>query len=151
MTLETPIRILQVEPEWLPAPATPGSAAFDLRACGSAHLTIDPGDYKRIGTGLVVALPPGTAMLILPRSSLGPVKGLIILNSPGLIDPDFRGEIQLLLYNIRKTPAFIVPGERLAQGLLVPFLVPKWEPVPGLEDLGLTDRGNGGFGSTGQA
>ncbi|MBX6362580.1 MAG: dUTP diphosphatase [Gemmatimonadetes bacterium] len=147
-----PIRILvkrldNYPADWaLPSYATDGSAAVDLRNAGPT-VTIPPLGRVLIPTGLAIALPPGMEAQVRPRSGLAIRRGIGILNSPGTIDSDYRGEIGVPLINFDREPQEIAHGERIAQ-LLVAF-VPKivWEPAATLPASG---RGAGGFGSTGR-
>ena len=132
-----------------PNPATEGSFGYDLTAV--AEQTIEPGGTAIVPTGLKLAadLPAveggGIAMLILPRSSLPLKRGLMVANSPGLIDADYSGEIGIPIYNFKSEPATIAPGERLAQAVFVQLLKPTIEEAEPDES-----RNRGGFGSTGQ-
>lgn len=147
-----PIRILvqrldNYPADWpLPSYATDGSAAVDLRNAGPT-VTIAPLGRVLVPTGLAIALPPGMEAQVRPRSGLAIRRGIGILNSPGTIDSDYRGEIGIPLINLDAEPQEIAHGERIAQ-LLVAF-VPKivWEPAATLPTSG---RGAGGFGSTGR-
>ena len=123
---------------------TEGSAGMDL--CSLEHKTILPRTVELVNTGLKVAIPKGYAGLLLPRSSLGLKKGLMLMNSVGLIDSDYRGEIMCMFYNTRSEMVTITPEERVAQLVVVPVLTLDWVVV---DDLDSTERGEGGFGSTG--
>lgn len=130
----------------LPGPATPGSAGCALRACITEDQTIWPNQALRVPAGIRVALPPGWVMLLLPRSGLGGKNGLVLGNLVGLIDPDFRGEIELVLWNRSDEMVLLRPGMRVAQAIFVPYATPIWRVQ---ESLSGTDRGDGGFNSTG--
>ena len=130
----------------LPEYATPGSAGFDLRAAIDEPITLYPGKRIMISTGLKVALPRGTEMQIRSRSGLAAKWGVIVLNEPGTIDSDFRNTIQVILFNTSEVPFVINPGERIAQGVIAKHETAVWESV---ETLDKTERGLGGFGSTG--
>ena len=130
----------------LPEYATPGSAGFDLRAAIYEPITLYPGKRIMISTGLKVALPRGTEMQIRSRSGLAAKWGVIVLNEPGTIDSDFRNTIQVILFNTSETPFVINPGERIAQGVIAKHETAVWESVETLDE---TERGLGGFGSTG--
>jgi dUTP pyrophosphatase len=132
----------------LPHRATPGSAAVDLRANIPGSLSLYPGETKLIPTGIRVALPAGTALMLLPRSGLGAKKGIVLGNLVGLIDSDYRGEIQIAAWNrkLDGAPYTVLPGERVAQAILVPVLPIEFEVVESLDE---TERGEGGFGSSG--
>jgi dUTP pyrophosphatase len=134
--------------EQLPAYATPGSAGLDLRACLDAPLTLQPGDSTLIRTGLAIHIAdPGLAAMILPRSGLGHKHGIVLGNLVGLIDSDYQGELMVSCWN-RGREAFVVqPMERIAQMVIVPVVQARFERVEAFES---SDRGAGGFGSTGK-
>jgi dUTP pyrophosphatase len=126
-------------------------AGIDLRA--SEAFTLEPGERKLISTGLHIALPEMTAGLIMPRSGLAAKHGITIVNSPGLVDPSYRGEIKVILLNTDTEQTFVgEKGERIAQLVLMPFLVPVIELVDDIDDLRPSEdeRGHGGFGSSGR-
>jgi dUTP pyrophosphatase len=130
----------------LPSRAHEGDAGLDLYACEAAH--IGPGERWSVGTGIAVAIPEGHAGLVLPRSGLARKHGISLVNSPGLIDSGYRGEISVLLLNTDPAETFrVAPGDRIAQLVIAPVALP--EPV---EAEALTDsaRGDGGFGSSGR-
>jgi dUTP pyrophosphatase len=130
----------------LPTRAHEGDAGLDLYACEEAHL--GPGERWSVGTGIAIEIPPGHAGLVLPRSGLARDHGIALVNSPGLIDAGYRGEVRVLLLNTDPAEIFRVsPGDRIAQLVISP-VVPL-EPVAG-EALGETARGDGGFGSSGR-
>ena len=133
----------------LPAYATPGSAGLDLRACIDTDMTIEPGQAVLIPTGLAVHLAdPGLAAIIVPRSGLGHKHGLVLGNLVGLIDSDYQGPLMVSCWN-RGTSAYtIAPMDRIAQMVIVPVVQASFRPVTAFE---ATQRGAGGFGSTGQA
>lgn len=127
--------------------ASAGAAAMDLHACLDAPLTIAPGELVRIPTGIAIALPSAAYMaLVFARSGLGVKHGIALSNGVGVIDSDYRGEIQVGLTNLSRTPYTISPGDRIAQLSVVPVV--QVNPVP-VADLDETERGSGGFGSTG--
>ncbi|MDO9461492.1 MAG: dUTP diphosphatase [Alphaproteobacteria bacterium] len=132
----------------LPAYATPGAAGLDLCAAVPAHdpLVLAPGDRALIPTGLAMALPSGYEAQIRPRSGLALKYGITVLNSPGTIDCDYRGEVGVVLLNTGKAAFTIARGERIAQ--MVIAAVTQAQPVE-VTDLPETGRGAGGFGSTG--
>ncbi len=136
----------------LPAFATPHSAGMDLRAAipEGETWTLAPGERRLVPTGLVMALPEGFEAQIRPRSGLALKHGLTVLNSPGTIDADYRGEVQVLLINLGQAPFELLRGERIAQMLVSPVVTWAWEPTALREALGTTDRGAGGYGSTGK-
>jgi dUTP pyrophosphatase len=142
------VRRLAHYPEgWpLPAYATAGSAAVDLRNAGETF-TLAPGARRLVPTGLAIALPEGLEAQVRPRSGLAIHRGIGIINSPGTIDSDYRGEIQVPIINHDSAPQEIAHGERVAQLLVAPVVRVEWE----LRDaLPSSERGTGGFGSTGR-
>ena len=129
----------------VPTRATSGDAGLDLYASESARL--EPGERLSLGTGVAVEIPGGHAGLVLPRSGWAARHGIALVNAPGLIDSGYRGEVRVLLLNTdRDEPFEIAEGDRIAQLLIVPFAA--LEPVE-VETLGESERGEGGFGSTG--
>ncbi|HLT48276.1 MAG TPA: dUTP diphosphatase [Rubricoccaceae bacterium] len=133
----------------LPAHATERSAGLDLRAAvpEDAPLTLAPGQFALVPTGLQIALPPGTEGQVRPRSGLAARHGVTVLNSPGTIDADYRGEVKVLLINHGREPFAITRGERIAQLVVARYVPVRFERVAALEE---TTRGAGGFGSTGR-
>ena len=131
----------------LPTYGSKEAAGADLYACLDAVVTIEAGETAFIPTGLALEVPKGCAGLIYARSSLGAKRGLAPANKVGVIDSDYRGEITVVLHNHSKIAQQIAPGERIAQMLITPVLTPAYEGVKELSD---TDRGAGGFGSTGK-
>lgn len=131
-----------------PAPvyATIQSAGMDLKANIEEPVTIAPLQRVMVPTGLSIALPEGTEAQIRPRSGLAAKHGVTVLNSPGTIDADYRGEIKVILVNLSDTPFIVNPGERIAQMVIARYEHVEWDEV---ETLDGTDRGEGGFGSTG--
>ena len=132
----------------IPAQATPGSAGFDLCACIQTPVTIYPGETVMIPTGLAMEIPLGVVGLIFPRSGMAAKRGLAPANKVAVIDPDYRGEIFISLLNHGKVQQTIESGDRIAQMLFMPYGVPGFNLVQDLTD---TQRGQGGFGSTGTA
>jgi dUTP pyrophosphatase len=132
----------------LPAYATAGAAGMDLLAAVTGPVTIDPGERTLIPTGLTIALPPDTELQIRPRSGLALKNGIMLPNTPGTIDEDYRGEIQVILINLGQEPVTITRGMRIAQAILAPVFRAEWQEVESLAD---STRGAGGFGSTGTA
>ena len=130
----------------LPAYGSAQAAGADLYACLPAPVTIAPGEIAWIPTGIALEVPKGCAGLVYARSSLGAKRGLAPANKVGVVDSDYRGEIRVVLLNHGKTAQTITHGERVAQFLITPVLTPAYEEVAELTD---TDRGTGGFGSTG--
>lgn len=149
------VRIARVRPERdsdlpLPKAATPESAGVDLVAALESPLVLRPGDRAAVPTGLAVAIPPGYEGQIRARSGLALRHGLLLPNAPGTIDPDFRGEVQVVVLNAGSDPVTIRRGDRIAQLLIAPVAVAEWEEVGSPEELGSTLRGPGGFGHTGR-
>ena len=130
-----------------PSYATPLSAGMDLRASMEQSIILAPLERALVPTGLFVELPEGYEMQMRPRSGLAAKHGITVLNSPGTIDADYRGEIKVILVNLSNNPFEIVPGERIAQAVVAQHAHIEWEQV---EQLGATERGAGGFGSTGR-
>ena len=132
----------------LPSYATPGSAGLDLRACIEAPITIEPGSTHLIPTGLAIHIAdPAYAAMILPRSGLGHKHGIVLGNLVGLIDSDYQGELMVSTWNRGATAFVLNPMERLAQLVIVPVLQVGFRVVDSFEE---SDRGAGGFGSTGK-
>ena len=130
----------------LPQYATPLSAGLDLRANLDAPVTLQPLERRLIPTGLFLALPAGYEAQVRPRSGLALKKGITVLNTPGTIDADYRGEVGVILVNLSQEPFIVEDGERIAQMVVARHEQVEWEPVEVLPD---TERGAGGFGSTG--
>jgi len=137
--------------EGLPLPAyqTNDAAGLDLMAAVPENepLTLAPGQYALVPTGLAIALPPGYEAQVRPRSGLAAKHGVTVLNSPGTIDADYRGEIKVILINHGQTAFVVKRGERIAQMVIAPMVQAALVPVAALS---ATDRGAGGFGSTGR-
>lgn len=132
----------------LPAPATPGSAGVDLRACVAAPLVLQPGETQLVPTGLAIHIAdPGYAGLILPRSGLGHKHGIVLGNLVGLIDSDYQGQLMVSVWNRSDQPFTLEPGERMAQYVVVPVVQPQFEVVEAFEQ---SSRGAGGFGHSGR-
>lgn len=131
----------------LPAYQTPGSAGCDLRAAVEGTLVLEPGGWAAVPTGLAIALPEGHEAQVRPRSGLAVRHGVTVLNAPGTIDADYRGEIKVPLINHGIEPFAISRGDRIAQIVIAPVVQVEWEPS---DDLGETARGAAGFGSTGR-
>ncbi|MCP3979531.1 MAG: dUTP diphosphatase [bacterium] len=130
----------------LPERATEHSAGFDLRARVDADVTLEPGRRRLVPTGIAIALPTDCEAQIRPRSGLAIRHGLTLLNSPGTIDSDYRGEIKVILVNLGQEPVTIQRGERIAQLVVQRLPSVDWLEV---DELSETDRGAGGFGHTG--
>jgi dUTP pyrophosphatase len=132
----------------LPRYATAGSAGLDLRACIEAPLTLEPGATALVPTGLAIHLAdPGYAAMILPRSGLGHKNGIVLGNLVGLIDSDYQGQLMVSAWNRSQVTFTLQPMDRLAQLVVVPVLQPGFNVV---EEFSSTERGAGGFGSTGK-
>ena len=141
------VKIVNRSPYPLPQYATALSAGLDLKANLSGPLALGPLERAIVPTGLFIALPAGYEAQVRPRSGLAAKHGITVLNSPGTIDADYRGEVCVILVNLSQEPFEILPGERIAQLVVAPFEQVQWEPVSELDD---TARGAGGFGSTGR-
>ena len=141
------VKIVNNSRHALPEYQTPLSAGLDIRANLDESVTLRPLERAMIPTGLFVELPEGCEMQIRPRSGLAAKHGITVLNSPGTIDADYRGEIKVILVNLSNEPFTIESGERIAQMIVARYEQIKWQPV---EELGATERGAGGFGSTGK-
>jgi dUTP pyrophosphatase len=132
----------------LPAYATAGSAGLDLRACIDAPITIEPGQTVLVPTGLAIHIAnPGYAAMILPRSGLGHKNGIVLGNLVGLIDADYQGQLMVSTWNRSATAFTLNPLDRLAQLVIVPVMQVEFNVV---KEFGESDRGAGGFGSTGK-
>lgn len=142
--------LIQREPdaEDLPLPqyATPGSAGADLYAAVEQPVVLQPGERRRISTGIRIALPPGYEAQVRPRSGLADRYGLSMVNAPGTIDSDYRGVIQVILINLGQEPIMIRRGDRIAQLVVAPVVRAVWQETDRLPQTG---RAEGGFGSTG--
>ena len=136
--------------EWpMPAYATAGSAGMDLRACVQDPVVLAPGQTHLVPTGLsLYVADPGLAAILLPRSGLGHKHGIVLGNLVGLIDSDYQGPLMVSVWNRGQTPFTIEPGERIAQMVVVPVVQVQLDVV---EQFVATDRGEGGFGSSGRA
>ncbi|NRP58151.1 MULTISPECIES: dUTP diphosphatase [unclassified Marinobacterium] len=132
----------------MPTYATTGSAGLDLRACAEAPLTLEPGQTELIPTGMSIFIEdPSLCAMILPRSGLGHKHGIVLGNLVGLIDSDYQGQLFVSCWNRGQTTFTVEPGERIAQLVLVPVVQADFEFV---EEFTETDRGEGGFGSSGR-
>ena len=133
----------------LPAYATPGSAGLDLRACLDEAVTLQPGETCLVPTGLAIHLDnPAYAAVLLPRSGLGHKHGIVLGNLVGLIDSDYQGELKVSVWNRGQSAFTIEPMERIAQMVIVPVLQAAFKVV---DEFAASERGEGGFGSTGKA
>jgi dUTP pyrophosphatase len=141
------IRIVNKSRHKLPAYETAHSAGMDLRALTEGPVTLLPLERKLIGTGLYIELPAGYEAQVRPRSGMAIRHGITVLNSPGTIDADYRGEIGVILINLSDTPFTVIDGDRIAQ-----MIIAKHEKAEMIEteEINLTDRGAGGFGHSGK-
>ncbi len=130
----------------MPAQQTGGASGFDLAAMVEAPFRIEPMQRVLVDTGISLAIPRGFEGQVRPRSGLALKKGLSIVNTPGTIDSDYRGEVKVLLINLGQEPVEIAPGDRIAQLVVVPVVSCEWIDAESLDD---TERGAGGYGSTG--
>ena len=142
------IKIINKSHHPMPAYATPQSAGMDIRANLTEPVELKPFERKLIPTGLYIALPEGYEAQLRPRSGLALKHGLTLLNTPGTIDADYRGEIGVILVNLSTEPFTIADGERICQMVIATHAHVEWEAV---ETLDKTERGAGGFGHTGKA
>lgn len=145
--MSTQVKIINNSTHPLPQYATVGSAGVDLYAHISQSITLDSLERVLIPTGISIELPDGHEAQIRPRSGLALKHGISIVNSPGTIDTDFRGEIGIVLVNLSKEPFEIKPGERIAQMVIARYTQVEWQEVNTLSD---TTRNTGGYGSTGR-
>ena len=141
------VKIVNKSGQPLPAYATELSAGMDLRADLESPVVLEPLERVLVPTGLFIALPAGFEAQVRPRSGLAAKFGVTVLNTPGTIDADYRGEIKVILVNLSHTPFTINPGERIAQMVIARHERVEWEETESLDE---TARGAGGFGSTGQ-
>ena len=142
------IKIINKSHNPMPAYATPQSAGMDIRANLTEPVELKPFERKLIPTGLYIALPEGYEAQLRPRSGLALKHGLTLLNTPGTIDADYRGEIGVILVNLSTEPFTIADGERICQMVIATHAHVEWEAVETLDE---TERGAGGFGHTGKA
>lgn len=131
----------------LPTYGSAGAGGADLYACLDAEITVAPGETAFVPTGLAMAIPQGYVGLIYARSGLACKRGLAPANKVGVVDSDYRGEFMVALHNHGAAPQTVAPGERIAQLVVTPVLIPGYTEV---EELNDTERGSGGFGSTGK-
>ena len=150
MTATVDLKVLDARmAEQLPAYATPGSAGLDLRACLDAAITLEPGQTMLVPTGLAIHIAdPGLAAIILPRSGLGHKHGIVLGNLVGLIDSDYQGQLFVSVWNRGHTAFHLTPLERIAQMIIVPVVQVQFNLV---DDFDQSERGEGGFGSTGRS
>jgi dUTP pyrophosphatase len=141
------VSIINRSPYDLPEYKTSLSAGVDLRAVLASEIKLSPLERKVVGTGIKIALPKGFEAQVRPRSGLSAKHGITVLNSPGTIDADYRGEIGVILVNLSSESYTINPGERIAQLVFTKVEQVKWDSK---EELDVTSRGEGGYGSTGK-
>ena len=141
------VKVINRSANELPRYETPSSAGMDVRADLAGAIVLKPLERTLVPTGLYVELPEGYEMQIRPRSGLAIKHGLTLLNTPGTIDADYRGEIKIIVANLSSEPYELKPGERIAQMVASRFTQVEWEPV---QELSQTERGAGGFGHTGK-
>ena len=149
MTAPVPIDVVRLphgEGLPLPAYATPSAAGMDLLAAVAEPLTIPPGGRVLVPTGIKIALPAGYELQVRPRSGLALKHGIVLPNSPGTVDEDYRGELQVIVMNAGEAPFTVERGMRIAQAVVSPVVRASWQEVDALPE---TSRGAGGFGSTG--
>ena len=144
MTIQ--VKVINKGDQPLPTYETEHSAGLDLRAALSEAVVLAPGERSLIPTGLFLEIPPGYEAQVRPRSGLALKRGLTLLNAPGTIDADYRGEVGVIMINLSTEEQRIDPGERIAQLIFAPVTRGEWLEV---EALAETERGSGGFGSTG--
>lgn len=140
------VQIVNKSPHQLPAFQTAGSAGMDIRAWLTSPVTLQPMERKLIPTGIYMALPAGFEAQIRPRSGLAIKRGLSLVNTPGTIDSDYRGEVMIPMINLSTEEQVIEDGERVAQMIIAKYERIDWKPVDELDD---TERGAGGFGHSG--
>lgn len=141
------IKIVNRSHHALPQYATALSAGLDLRANLEEGITLQPMERRLVPTGLSIALPEGYEAQVRPRSGLALKHGITLLNTPGTIDADYRGEIGVIMVNLSDTPFNIADGDRIAQLVIARYEQAEWEAVEALDS---TERGDGGFGHTGK-
>ena len=146
-SLPLEIKVVNKGSHPLPCYKSSGSAGMDLYACLDAPLQLAPGQIELLGTGIHIAIPEGWEGQVRTRSGLGIEKGVIVVNTPGTIDADYRGEVKVGLINLSSVPYTIEDSDRIAQLVISPCERVTWKEVEALEE---TERGRGGFGSTGK-
>lgn len=140
------VKVINKSVNALPAYSTPFAAGMDVRAANTEPIVLQPLARAIVPTGLFLEIPAGYEVQVRPRSGLAAKKGITVLNSPGTIDADYRGEVCVILANLSNEAFTVEPGERIAQLVLARHEVVEWEACESLED---SQRGTGGFGSTG--
>ena len=141
------VRIVNRSAYPTPSYATEKSAGMDLKADIAEPITLKPLERAMVPTGIYIALPDGTEAQVRPRSGLAAKFGISVLNAPGTIDADYRGEVKVILVNLSNEPFTVNPGERISQMVVARYEKVEWDEVEVLDD---TERGEGGFGSTGR-
>lgn len=141
------VKVINRSKHELPRYETPLSAGMDVRANLDEPITLAPLGRAMVPTGLFVELPQGYEMQVRPRSGLAAKKGVTVLNAPGTVDADYRGEVKVILVNLSNDPFEVCDGERIAQLVVARYECVEWELA---EELSDTERGAGGFGSTGK-
>lgn len=141
------VRIVNRSAYPTPSYATEKSAGMDLKADIAEPITLKPLERAMVPTGIYIAIPDGTEAQVRPRSGLAAKFGISVLNAPGTIDADYRGEVKVILVNLSNEPFTVNPGERIAQMVVARYEKVEWDEVEVLDD---TERGEGGFGSTGR-
>ena len=141
------VRIVNRSAYPTPSYATEKSAGMDLKADITEPITLKPLERAMVPTGIYIALPDGTEAQVRPRSGLAAKFGISVLNAPGTIDADYRGEVKVILVNLSNEHFTVNPGERIAQMVVARYEKVEWDEVEVLDD---TERGEGGFGSTGR-
>lgn len=144
--MQTLVKVINRSGLDLPTYETPASAGMDVRAAITDPILLEPGARALVPTGLYFELPPGTEAQVRPRSGLAIKKGITVLNAPGTIDADYRGEVGVILINLSQEIFEVLPGMRVAQIVFAQYQQIAWEQTQGLSS---TERGAGGFGSTG--
>lgn len=142
------VKFFKLNPDAIiPDYAHSGDAGMDLYS--AVDTTIEPMEWKLVGTGLAMLLPEGTEGQVRTKSGIALKNGVFVLNTPGTVDENYRGEVGVILYNLSKVPFVIKKGQKIAQLVINEVCYVKTEQAQTLEELGTTDRGEGGFGSTG--
>lgn len=141
------VRVINRSAFDLPSYESPLAAGMDVRANMEEAVVLKPLGRAMVPTGLFVEVPPGYEMQVRPRSGLAAKHGISVLNAPGTVDADYRGEVKVILVNLSDTEFTVNPGERIAQLVVAAHARIEWEPTDRLSD---TERGEGGFGSTGR-
>jgi dUTP pyrophosphatase len=131
----------------MPEYHSPGAAGMDVTAAIDDPIEIPPGEHRLVPCGFAIAVPPGFEAQVRPRSGLAATHGVTVLNAPGTIDSDYRGEVKVILINHGRLPFTVTPAMRIAQLVVAPVARITWDPMESLPD---TSRGGGGFGHTGR-